>query len=316
MNTMDGPASSETVFERFSTGVPGLDVRLGGGLLPGTTTVVVGASGIGKTQLGVQFAAAGAAQEGRRGIIFDLTSRGDSQNQTGYARRIAGWTPAPAVPTFHPELHHFFDTDRRFGEILNIFGGLGRRVTRQDLPFETQREWAAELARRLTASITFFYGNFTQGVRRCVLDGIEPVERVSDSIQFELIEYICHQILRKDAEWVARDLFREKFRSPSDPTDLASPTNEQLAAQYRHETSRLASMILQTSAETSLEALLDRPLSEGDLLSNANTILYMGRIRDGMKFRRAIAIVKHRGSACDDSILPYTIDDMGLRIEE
>ena len=56
---------------RQSTGVPGLDERLGGGLLPGTLTVVVGATGIGKTQLGLQYAQAGAAQEGRRGVVFD-----------------------------------------------------------------------------------------------------------------------------------------------------------------------------------------------------------------------------------------------------
>ena len=43
---------------RLSTGVPGLDELLGGGLLPGTLTVVVGATGIGKTQLGLQFARA------------------------------------------------------------------------------------------------------------------------------------------------------------------------------------------------------------------------------------------------------------------
>ena len=45
-----------------------------------------------------------------------------------------------------------------------------------------------------------------------MIDGIEPVDRPSDSIQFELFEYIYHQILRKDPEWVARDLFQERYR--------------------------------------------------------------------------------------------------------
>ena len=52
---------------RLSTGVDGLDALLGGGLLPGTLAVIVGATGVGKTQLGLQFAAAGERQEGRRG---------------------------------------------------------------------------------------------------------------------------------------------------------------------------------------------------------------------------------------------------------
>ena len=31
-----------TVTARFSTGIPGLDAKLGGGLIPGTTTAIVG----------------------------------------------------------------------------------------------------------------------------------------------------------------------------------------------------------------------------------------------------------------------------------
>jgi KaiC/GvpD/RAD55 family RecA-like ATPase len=62
---------------RHSTGVPGLDELLGGGLIPGTLTVVVGATGIGKTQLGLQFVNVGAAQEGRRGVVLVFSGRGD-----------------------------------------------------------------------------------------------------------------------------------------------------------------------------------------------------------------------------------------------
>ncbi len=51
---------------RLSTGVPGFDKLLGGGLLPGTLTVVAGATGIGKTQLGLQFAHAGRRRKGGR----------------------------------------------------------------------------------------------------------------------------------------------------------------------------------------------------------------------------------------------------------
>ena len=99
------------------------------------------------------------------------------------------------------------------GDYLHVFDQHGRRVTRADLDFDAWHDWQAELARRLNASIAFFYGNFVRGVRRAVVDGIEPVDRPSDSIQFELFEYIYHQILRKDAEWVARDLFREHYRA-------------------------------------------------------------------------------------------------------
>jgi predicted ATP-dependent serine protease len=65
---------------RQAFGIEELDRDLGGGLLPGTLTVVAGATGAGKTQLGLRWANAGLSAEGHRGVLCDLTSRGDSQN--------------------------------------------------------------------------------------------------------------------------------------------------------------------------------------------------------------------------------------------
>ena len=77
--------------DRLLTGIPRLDEMLGGGLLPGKLTVVVGATGIGKTQLGIQFARKGLEQDGENGVIFDMTARGDMQNHADYADRLFGW---------------------------------------------------------------------------------------------------------------------------------------------------------------------------------------------------------------------------------
>ncbi len=77
--------------ERQRFGIPMLDANLGGGLLPGTLTVLAGATGAGKTQLGLRWLDEGKAAEGQRGIICDLTSRGDSQHHAGYALRQFGW---------------------------------------------------------------------------------------------------------------------------------------------------------------------------------------------------------------------------------
>ena len=73
-------------------------------------------------------------------------------------------------------------------------------------------------------------------------------------------------------------------------------------------------MLLVTSQETTLDGLIERPLDEGDVLSNANTVIHLGKIREGTKFRRAMYISKHRGSACTDEIIPYHIDDQGLHL--
>jgi KaiC/GvpD/RAD55 family RecA-like ATPase len=289
---------------RLSTGIDGLDALLGGGLLPGTLTVVVGSTGIGKTQLGLQFAHAGQQQEGRDGILFDMSSRGDTQNHADYARRMFGRELRAVDPHRPMTLDGFFNPQRIDGDYLHVFDYSGQRVTRGDLDANAWRDWQAEIAHKLGASIAFFYGNFVRGVRRAVIDGIEPVDRPSDSIQIEMFEYIYHQILRKDPEWVARDLFRQDYRRNADA-----------AAEHRYDPAEVGCMLLYTTHETMLDAMIERPLDEGDMLSNANTVIHMGKIRDGMKFRRALYIAKHRGSACADEIIPYRIDDGGIRLE-
>ena len=288
---------------RLSTGIPALDDLLGGGLLPGRLTVVVGATGIGKTQLGVQFAQAGKSQEGKPGIIFDMTARGDSQSHAEYAKRMFDWSLHAADVTSQVRLDDFFNPDNRIGNFLHVFDRRGKRVTRGDLDFDAWHEWRGELNARLNATVAFFYGNFIRGVRRAVIDGVEPVGKPSDSIQLELFEYVYHQILRKDSEWVARDLFRERFNQNSAAV---------AKAQYDHE--QIGAMLLYTSAETMLDELIRRPLDEGDVLANANTIIQLGKVQDGPKIRRALHVAKHRGSAASDEIVPFEITNHGLQL--
>jgi hypothetical protein len=63
-----------------------------------------------------------------------------------------------------------------------------------------------------------------------------------------------------------------------------------------------------------LDDLISRPIAEGDLLANANTIIYLGKVREGSRLGRGLYIAKHRGSACSEEVTPYTIDEQGLRI--
>src|SRR5215470_13336669 len=94
---------------RQQFGLEALDRALGGGLLPGTLTVVAGATGAGKTQLGLQWANAGQRAEGSRGVICDLTSRGDSQNHAEYARRLFEWDLEEYPVTTKPEFDGIWD---------------------------------------------------------------------------------------------------------------------------------------------------------------------------------------------------------------
>jgi KaiC/GvpD/RAD55 family RecA-like ATPase len=288
---------------RISTGVPRLDELLDGGLVPGTLGVVLGATGIGKTQLGVQFLDAGRQQEGERGILFDMTSRGDSQNHADYAERIADWKVRDMPADLYAPPEALWDRARARFDSAHLFHRAGRRVTFSDLDEDAQREWKVELNRKLEQTIAFFYGNFVHGVRRCLIDGVEPSDRASDSFQFELFEYIYHQIFRKEAEWVARDLFRAHYRE-----------HAEAIARHDYDHNQLGCLILCTSHEVMLEDLLSRRIESGDILSNANTIILMGKIRDGVKMGRALYIAKHRGSKCSEEIVPYQITDRGIEI--
>lgn len=281
-----------------------LDALLGGGLLPGTLTVLAGATGSGKTQLGLRWAHEGVTAEGRRGVICDLTSRGDAQNHPGYARDQFGWELS-TFPIDRPiDLDGVWDESQPLGDYLHPFTRSGRRVTRRDLEPDDWHAWKSDLARVLRLSVGFFYRNFVRGVRRVVVDGIEPTSRFSESIQFEFFEYLYHHVLRKEDEWAARELFRERYKA-----------NEPRVLEHRYDFNSVGCLYIYTTPHVMLEELMAEPIGEGDIFSNANTIILMGRTREQGKLGRALYVAKHRGSACSDEIRPYRLTDRGVVLE-
>ena len=288
---------------RQQTGIPELDEMLSGGLLPGKLTVVLGATGIGKTQLGLQYAQAGLAQEGETGILFDMATRGDSQSHEDYAERLFQWKLREQLVDEVFDLEQIWEREQARKDYQHLFRQSGRRVTRRDMELDEWKEWKLEFVKKLDAAIAYFYANFVHGVRRTVIDGIEPTERPSDSFQFHAFEYVYHQILRKEYDWVARDLFRAQFRSQQ----------EQIEA-HRYDCQQIGCLLLLTTHEVMLDDLIQRPIESGDVLSNANTIILMGKIREGNRMSRALHIAKHRGSAVDESLIPYEIRETGLEL--
>ena len=287
---------------RQKTGIPELDELLSGGLLPGKLTVVLGATGIGKTQLGLQFAEAGLQQEGQTGVLFDMATRGDSQSHSDYAERLFQWKLREQLVDAPFDLDQIWDAETRT-DYQHLFRQSGRRVTRRDMELDEWKEWKLEFVKKLDAAIAFFYSNFVHGVRRAVIDGIEPTDRPSDSFQFHAFEYVYHQILRKEYDWVARDLFRAQFRS-----------HQAQIEQHRYDFQQIGCLLLLTTHEVMLDDLIHRPIESGDVLSNANTIILMGKIKEGNRMSRALHVAKHRGSAVDESLVPYEIQESGLKL--
>lgn len=84
--------------DRISTGIAVLDSMLGGGIWPGSSTMIAGPSGSGKTVMGLQFLY-GGARLGESGILASL-----QENPTQVARMAdgLGWPPShPSVEVMY-----------------------------------------------------------------------------------------------------------------------------------------------------------------------------------------------------------------------
>ena len=286
---------------RFSTGLAWLDEALGGGLLPGSLTMVIGATGVGKTQFGMHFGEAGKFAEGQRAAILDLSSRGDSQNHSGYTSQLFD----VQLTTLDPRIEVLVDPFEhgRPADILPFLGYGGRRVLRSQLDVDEWHAWQSELNRRLPLLSRFVYGHLIHGTRRFLVDGIEPQDSPEDSLQLDLLESVYHRMLRTEHDWLAREVFRQNFRQ-------LEPQVMQAAYDHRE----AAAVVLVTTKQSMLEQLMTQPLADGDLAAGANTIILMGRTLTDGKMSRGLYIAKHRGSFADDRIISFEIDDRGLKM--
>ncbi len=295
---------------RLSTGLSELDKALGGGLIPGSLTLVVGATGIGKTQLGTHFCCGEADRDGQFGAIIDLSSRGDSQFHEGYAQRMFGRNLCRrdiSREAISQTSEWFDELDAaqlpRPADVLAFLGYRGRRVLRSQMEPDAWDAWQAEMNRRTPELFRFVYQHLMCGTTRFVIDGIEPTADSADSLQMDLVELIYHRMLRQEYDWLAREVLRQRFR------ELESLVHERA---YDHRDN--AAMVLVTTRHTMLDALLEEPLADGDVSAGANTLILMGKIAVGNEMKRGLAIVKHRGSYADSRVHHFEINDQGLKL--
>ncbi len=278
---------------------------LGGGLLPGTLTVVYGATGIGKTHLGLTFARNGELYEGARGVVFDMTARGDSQRHAEYAKRLFGWELAewdhgahPGGPAAIPppaamermRYCHAFDYGGRLEE-YQVLKPVGR---------EFRRDWLAAYAQRWKQVLPFFYFHFAAGVRRVVVDGVDPTDAPHESVQLYAFDELYRKVIHQDGEVLGMEILIPVWR------------HRDFIERYRYDHSEIATLLLVTTQETMVDDLVARKVGEGDVGASANTILCMGRLQRQGEVGRGLYVAKHRGSACSGEIAEYTIADGGL----
>jgi RecA/RadA recombinase len=292
------------MMSRVSTGLPRLDEMLGGGLLSGTLTVVYGATGIGKTHLGLTFAAYGAVADGTRGIVLDLNGRGDSQQHDEYAARLFHWSLRPWTHTVTPMSEPFPPAGQMDAFYSNALRWVGRvrdfQVPTPDGGREFDWSWKAAYNHALYTVRPFLYFHFAAGTRRVVVDGVEPMDAPADSVQFFMFDDLYRTAIHRDAETLGMEICLPVWK------------HRDFIDTHRYDHARITTVLLVTTEETRLEDVLARKVATGDVGATANTILVMGSERVGHRVARMLAVVKHRGSAMSDEIAEYRITPTGI----
>ena len=276
-----------------------MDEALGGDLLPGSLTLLIGATGVGKTQLGMHFLQGGSEQEQRLGAVIDLSSRGDSQNHDGYSQRIAGLSLTTQVIDRDALACPFMSGPP--AAVFPFLGYGGKRVLRSQMDVDEWHLLQAELNRRLPQLFRFVYRHLIHGGRRFVIDGIEPSEHTGDSIQLDLVELIDRRMLKQDHDWLAREVLREKFYD-----------SQVAVEEHAYPAGHSAAVALVTTKHALLDQLMTAPLADGDLAAGANTVILLGRVMREGEMSRALYIAKHRGSYADSRVIPFTIENRGI----
>jgi KaiC/GvpD/RAD55 family RecA-like ATPase len=289
---------------RVSTGLPKLDAMLGGGLLPGTLTVVYGATGIGKTHVGLTFADHGRVAETARGVVLDLNGRGDSQQHDEYAQRLFAWDLSVWRHTVTPMSEPYPSTADMAAFYSNALPWVGRvrdfQVPTPEGGWEFDWNWKAAYNHALYTVKPFLYFHFAAGTRRVVVDGVEPMDSPADSIQFFIFDELYRKIVHRDAETLGMEICLPVWK------------HREFIDAHRYDHAAITTLLLVTTEETRLEDLLARKVATGDVGATANTIVVMGSERVGTRLARMLCVVKHRGSAMSDEIVEYRIGPRGL----
>jgi KaiC/GvpD/RAD55 family RecA-like ATPase len=295
------------VTARVPTGIARLDDMLGGGLLPGTLAVVYGATGIGKTHLGLTFAAHGQQADGARGVIFDMNGRGDSQQHAEYAARLFDWTleewthtvppmSAPYPPAGQMAAAHYSNALRWVGRVRDF------QVPTPDGGWEFDWNWKATYNHVQYTVRPFLYFHCAAGSRRVVVDGVEPMDSPADSIQFWMFDELYRKTIHRDAETLGMEICLPVWK------------HRDFIDAHRYDHARVTTLLLVTTEETRLEDLLARKVATGDIGATANTIIVLGSERVGSRLARMLCVIKHRGSAMSDEIVEYRVGPRGLEL--
>lgn len=290
---------------RVSTGSPRLDEMLGGGLLPGTLAVVYGATGIGKTHLGLSFCHHGLRAEGAPGLVFDMNARGDSQQHHAYAARLHHWDLSRWTHSVLPMADPYPPAEQMRAFYCDALPWVGKlrdyQVPTSD-GLEFDWNWKAQYNQALYTVRPFVYFHLGAGSRRIMVDGIEPMDVPGDYIQPYIFDDLYRKLIHRDSETLGMEICLPVWR------------HRAFIDAHRYDQAAVTTLLLVTTEETQLEHLIARKVAAGDIGAVANTIVVMGSERIGNRLGRFLCVVKHRGSAKSDEIAEYRVTERGFEL--
>jgi len=107
--------------KRSVIGVEPLDTLIGGGIFDGSTTMVVGSSGVGKTILSVQLLLEGAQQQGKRGLLVSMDEHPAQivRNAETLGLNLRQYIDAGTIQVLY-EYPQELDIDAHFDRVIRI----------------------------------------------------------------------------------------------------------------------------------------------------------------------------------------------------
>ena len=194
---------TEPLGEPVSTGIETLDLMLGGGLRTGTTTTIFGASGTGKTTLGLHFLSPSSRDE--PGLFFGFFETPERLRAQAAALRL-GFVSAmergdveiiwqPPTEGIMDELgHSLLEAVRRRGVRRLLVDGLGGFMEPVTQPARISRYFAALANELRSLGVTTVYTLETRDListeTRVPINGISSL--VENLIALRYVEYRAH----------------------------------------------------------------------------------------------------------------------------
>ncbi len=201
--------------ERVKSGIKGLDELIGGGFPLGSTVLLSGGSGTGKTIFGLTYLYEGARRQNEPGLY--ITTEGNLKNLL-WMMEVFGWDIKPLqesnlLKIYKLNLHTFEDVDRQIEEELKVIARLVKDMGCRRLVVDSTTAlgvWITEKGRMRHLVYTFTDALKDLGCTTILI--AETKGRKTDFSAFGIEEFISDVVISLYFTPPNRSIFVRKMR--------------------------------------------------------------------------------------------------------